>query len=274
MTVSPVLAPRNRWIRSMFSLCSRRGRAIAVLTATVLAAAAGTAAADVGTKPTVVLVQGGFADASGWDGVTERLQDDGYGALAPADPLRGLARDSLYIADFLKSIQGPIVLVGHSYAGAAIRTATGSPQVKSLVYVSPLTPDKGPAPDVLRGGLLGGGPGSALRAGPLRNNGGTGVSDLYVQTARSHETLASNLPGVSSAVTTAGSRVAPVPNAVAITALIRQAAADAPPAQPAMAATGSVGTLALVGLGGLAGVTVLTGCGLIGAARKRREPTR
>lgn len=258
----------------MFSLCSRRGRAIAVLTTTVLAAAAGTAAADVGTKPTVVLVQGACADASGWDGVTECLQHDGYGALAPADPLRGLARDSLYIADFLKSIQGPIVLVGHSYAGAAIRTAAaGNPQVKSLVYVSPLTPDKGPAPDVLRGGLLGGGPGSALRAGPLRNNGGTGVSDLYVQTARPHETLASNLPGVS-AVTTAGSRLAPVPNAVAITALIRQAAADAPPAQPAMAATGSVGTLALVGLGGLAGVTVLTGCGLIGAARKRREPTR
>ncbi|MDF6046089.1 alpha/beta hydrolase [Streptomyces sp. JH14] len=246
-----------------------------MLTATVLAAAAGTAAADIGTKPTAVLVQGAFADASGWDGVTERLQHDGYGVLAPADPLRALARDSLYIAGVLKSIQGPIVLVGHSYAGAVIRTAAAeNPQVKSLVYVSPLTPDKGPAPGVLSDRLPGGGPGPALRAGPLLNNGGTGVSDLYVQTAKSHATLASNLPGASSAVTSAGSRVAPVPNAVAITALIRQAAADASPAQPAMAATGRVGTLALVGLGGLAGVTVLTGCGLIGAARKRREPTR
>ncbi len=64
-----------------------------------------------GPEPTIVLVHGAWADASSWDGVIARLQADGFAAIAAPNPLRGLAVDSSYLADFLSSIQGPIVLV-------------------------------------------------------------------------------------------------------------------------------------------------------------------
>ena len=88
-------------------------------------------------KPTVVLVHGAFADASGWNDVASRLVAQGYTVYAPPNPLRGLTTDSEYLAAFLTTIDGPIVLVGHSYGGAVITTAaTGNAQVKALVYVA------------------------------------------------------------------------------------------------------------------------------------------
>lgn len=96
------------------------------------------------TKPTVVLVHGGFADASGWDGVIGELQHDGYPVLAVANPLRGLDADSSYVEGVIRGVPGPVVLVGHSYGGAVItKAATGVPNVKSLVYVAGFAPDKG-----------------------------------------------------------------------------------------------------------------------------------
>jgi pimeloyl-ACP methyl ester carboxylesterase len=68
-------------------------------------------------KPTIVLVHGAFADASSWNGVVERLQQQGYTVVAPANPLRGLAADSAYIASVVNQIDGPVLLVGHSYGG-------------------------------------------------------------------------------------------------------------------------------------------------------------
>jgi pimeloyl-ACP methyl ester carboxylesterase len=97
-----------------------------------------------GTKPTVVLVHGAFADASSWSGVIERLQRDGYDVVAPANPLRGLASDSAYLASFVKQIAGPVLLVGHSYGGAVItNAATGADNVVGLVYVAAFIPDEG-----------------------------------------------------------------------------------------------------------------------------------
>src|SRR5690349_10754386 len=82
-------------------------------------------------KPTVVLVHGAFADASGFGAVTDRLQDRGYTVIAPANPLRGPASDAAYIASVLKTIEGPVVLVAHSYGGAVItEAATMAPNVK------------------------------------------------------------------------------------------------------------------------------------------------
>jgi pimeloyl-ACP methyl ester carboxylesterase len=84
------------------------------------------------------------ADTSSWDGVIQRLQADGYTVYAPPDPLQGLPYDSAYLADFLHTISGPIVLVGHSYGGAVItNAATGDPQVKALVYVDAFAPAQG-----------------------------------------------------------------------------------------------------------------------------------
>ena len=66
-------------------------------------------------RPTIVLVHGDWADASSWTSVIERLQDSGFTVIAPPNPLRGPGSDSAYIAAFLKTITGPIVLVAHSY---------------------------------------------------------------------------------------------------------------------------------------------------------------
>ena len=102
------------------------------------------AAAGNGPKPSIVLVHGAWADSGSWDGVTKRLQADGYTVYAPPNPLQGLPYDSAYLADFLHSISGPIVLVGHSYGGAVItNAATGDPQVKALVYVDAFAPAQG-----------------------------------------------------------------------------------------------------------------------------------
>ena len=69
---------------------------------------------------TVVLVHGAFADASSWNGIIDRLQKQGHAVVAPANPLRGLADDTAYIASVVDQIDGPVLLVGHSYAGAII----------------------------------------------------------------------------------------------------------------------------------------------------------
>jgi pimeloyl-ACP methyl ester carboxylesterase len=95
-------------------------------------------------KPTIVLVHGAWASTSSWDGVISRLQALGYTVYAPPNTLMGLTFDDAYLADFLHSISGPIVLVGHSYGGAVItNAATGDKQVKALVYVDAFLPAKG-----------------------------------------------------------------------------------------------------------------------------------
>src|SRR5215217_1655327 len=97
-------------------------RRLAVLVTALVAFAALPAAAQA-AKPTVVLVHGAFADASGWYGVQERLEDKGYKVVSPANPLRGVSADSAYIKSVLSQISGPIVLVGHSYGGVVITNA-------------------------------------------------------------------------------------------------------------------------------------------------------
>jgi pimeloyl-ACP methyl ester carboxylesterase len=95
-------------------------------------------------RPTVVLVHGAWADSSGWDGVIDRLRQAGYPVVAAADPLEGLDQDSAVVASLLRSIKGPIILVGHSYGGAVITNASaGNPNVKALVYIAAFAPDKG-----------------------------------------------------------------------------------------------------------------------------------
>jgi pimeloyl-ACP methyl ester carboxylesterase len=95
-------------------------------------------------KPTIVLVHGAFADASSWNGVIERLQQQGYTVIAPANPLRGVAADSAYTASLLGQIDGPVLLAGHSYGGAVItNAATGAPNVAGLVFVAAFAPDEG-----------------------------------------------------------------------------------------------------------------------------------
>ena len=94
-------------------------------------------------RPTVVLVNGAWANSASWSGVIARLQSEGYTVDAPPNPLRSLKGDAATIAGFLKTIKGPIVLVGHSYGGEVItNAATGDSQVKALVYDDASLPDK------------------------------------------------------------------------------------------------------------------------------------
>jgi pimeloyl-ACP methyl ester carboxylesterase len=106
---------------------------------------ASTAAAGHSTpKPTIVLVHGAWASTASWNGVISRLHALGYTVYAPPNPLMGLTFDDAYLASFLHSISGPIVLVGHSYGGAVItNAATGDKQVKALVYVDAFLPNQG-----------------------------------------------------------------------------------------------------------------------------------
>src|SRR5580704_361788 len=98
-------------------------------------------------KPTVVLVHGAFADSSSWSSEIAFLQQKGYPVVAVANPLRDVASDSAYLLSVLQTIQGPIVLVGHSYAGFLISDAAAAdPAVKALVYVAAYIPDKGESP--------------------------------------------------------------------------------------------------------------------------------
>src|SRR3712207_9452145 len=88
------------------------------------------------TKPTVVLVHGAFAESSSWNGVIDRLIEEGYPVLAAAVPLRGVKSDSEYLASILEGIEGKLVLVGHSYGGLLIgHAAAGNPPPTALAFV-------------------------------------------------------------------------------------------------------------------------------------------
>ena len=105
---------------------------------------AAVAAANTAIKPSIVLVHGAWGDSSSWSAVISRLQADGYTVYSPPNPLEGLSTDATSIRDFLDTISGPIILVGHSYGGAVItNAATGDTNVKALVYIDAFAPNEG-----------------------------------------------------------------------------------------------------------------------------------
>src|SRR6266540_2130923 len=126
---------------------------------------AGAATTQSGAKPTIVLVHGAWADSGSWDGVVARLQAGGYTVTAPPNPLRGLPDDAAYLAAFLASVPGPMVVVGHSYGGAVItNAATGNPNVTALVYVDAFIP----AQDETLLQLVSAQPGSCVGGDPVQ----------------------------------------------------------------------------------------------------------
>ncbi|MGW2278549.1 alpha/beta fold hydrolase [Streptomyces sp. NPDC001770] len=87
-------------------------------------------------SPTIVLVHGAFADASSFARLIPVLTDRGLGVVAPAVPNRSLIGDAAYVASVVRSIAGPVILVGHSYGGAVITVAGEEENVKGLVYLA------------------------------------------------------------------------------------------------------------------------------------------
>jgi len=146
--------------------------------------------AQTNQKPTIVLVHGAFNESSSWEGVIRELPAS-YRVIAAANPLRGVKSDSSYLASLIDSIQGPVVLVGHSFSGMMItNAATGKSNVKALVYVAALAPDTGETANDLDSKFPGGTLGSAL--GPPVDLG-NGAHDLYVQPDKFHAQFAADV---------------------------------------------------------------------------------
>jgi pimeloyl-ACP methyl ester carboxylesterase len=93
---------------------------------------------------TAVLVHAAWADASSWNKVTAPLRELGFHVRAAQIPLTSLSEDVASLQGLLRQVEGPVLLVAHSYAGAVI-TAAGAdnPQVKALVYIAAIVPDEG-----------------------------------------------------------------------------------------------------------------------------------
>ena len=157
---------------------------------------------------TVVLVHGAFADASSWTGVIERLQKAGVQVTALANPLRGITDDSAYLASFLSQIPGPVLAVGHSYAGAVIsNAATQASNVVGLVYISALIPEEGERLGDATNGSKDSILGTAQVSLTYPTGQGTGTAvEFAVNPARFHEVFAADLPAQQAAVMAATQR--------------------------------------------------------------------
>ncbi|WP_425839084.1 alpha/beta fold hydrolase [Microbacterium sp. PA5] len=145
--------------------------------------------------PTVVLVHGAFADASGWAGIIRELKAADITVVAPANPLRGISNDARAIRSVAAAIDGPVLLVGHSYGGAVItEAADGLTNLAGLVYIAAFAPAAGesvssvqepfPAP------LLA----STVRPTPFDAVGAVGGPDLVIDPGQFQETFAADLP--------------------------------------------------------------------------------
>jgi pimeloyl-ACP methyl ester carboxylesterase len=141
--------------------------------------------------PTIVLVHGAYAESSSWNDVIQPLVDEGHRVIAWAVPLRGVARDAEALADLVRSVDGPIVLVGHSYGGALLTNVPADAgDVQGLVFIAgyALLPGEscGDASSLAPGGTLG----PTLVRVPL-SDGGT---DTYIDPAKYHDQFAEDLP--------------------------------------------------------------------------------
>ncbi len=181
--------------------------ATAIVLALAMSATAAPEARTSPSRPTVVLVHGAFADASSWNGVLAHLQRAGYPLIAPANPLRGIAYDAAYLAGLVKSINGPVVLVAHSYGGAVIgQAAAGLPNVKALVFVDAFAFDVGE--DAQSAGakftnvLLP----DALLTRPYATPDGRTGTEVYVQPSRFRAVMGADLPEKTTAALAATQR--------------------------------------------------------------------
>ena len=146
-------------------------------------------------SPTIVLIHGAFGDASSWRPVFDRLVGDGHTVLAPPNPLRGLPYDASYTASVIEELDGPIVLVGHSYGGAVITVAGSSDKVAGLVYVAGVVPDEGESVNDLQQRF------PSLAMGPLVQplSLPDGSVEASIDPARFHEIFCADLPDADAA---------------------------------------------------------------------------
>jgi pimeloyl-ACP methyl ester carboxylesterase len=146
------------------------------------------------TTPTALLVHGAFADAGSWSGVIAELQNQGIPVLAPPNPLRGLASDAAYIASVAAQIDGPVVLVGHSYGGALITVAGTTENVVGLVYVAAYVPEQGESLGELQGRFPLAPLGANLKQWTYPVEGGEPAVEVTIEAAAFPEIFAADVP--------------------------------------------------------------------------------
>ncbi|MFD9669820.1 alpha/beta fold hydrolase [Rhodococcus sp. NPDC059968] len=109
-------------------------------------------------QKTVVLVHGGFVDGSGWRAVYDALKKDGFNVRVVQNPTKSLTDDAATTRQVIDDVDGPVILVGHSYGGAVITEAGTHPNVAALVYITAFAPDTGESVNTLLGGFPQDGP--------------------------------------------------------------------------------------------------------------------
>jgi pimeloyl-ACP methyl ester carboxylesterase len=154
-----------------------------------------------GSRPTVVLVHGAFAESASWDDVIVRLQDQGYTVIATANPIRSVSGDADFLASIFEAVDGPVVAVGHSYGGAVITNALRD-NVKALVYVAGFAPDEGENIGELSARYPGATLGETLWTVPLSD----GSNDLYIRQDLYHQQFAEDVPAEKTALMAVGQR--------------------------------------------------------------------
>lgn len=146
--------------------------------------------------PTIVLVHGAFAESASWDQVIDHLLDAGHPVVAVANPLRGLAADAAYVGDRIRSVEGPVVLVGHSYGGAVISNVDpGAGEILGLVFVAGFAPLPGDTCFHLSARFPGSTLGDTVQAVLL----GKGTTDLTIAQERFHEQFCADVPAPQAA---------------------------------------------------------------------------
>lgn len=158
-------------------------------------------------KPTIVLVHGAFEDASIWNGVIQRLQRQGYPVVAFANPLLGVAVDAAYLRSVMDRIQGPLILVAHSYGGAVITQAgANDPKVKGLVYAAAVMPAAGEAASQLIERFPGSSFPTSVEAVLYTLPDGTSGTYLLYQADKFHSQVAADVPASEAALMLATQR--------------------------------------------------------------------
>ena len=157
--------------------------------------------------PTIVLVHGAWADATGFDAELRALQGQGFRAIGFANPLRTLAGDTAYLAEFLGSLTGPIVLVGHSYGGNVISMAAiGNDQVTALVYFNGWLCDEGESQQQLLERFEGSLVGPSIRPVPYTAPDGSEGTDLFLDPEAFRDAFAADVDPATAAVMAATQR--------------------------------------------------------------------
>ena len=147
--------------------------------------------------PTIVLVHGAFAGSASWDDVIDPLLRAGHRVIAAANPLRGLASDAKSVSDLVRTIDGPVLLVAHSYGGAVISNVDpDAGEIIGLVYINGFAP--GPGEHCFQ--LAGSYPGSMVGEATVRPvPRSDGTTDFYIDPDSYHEVFCQDVPAPQAA---------------------------------------------------------------------------